>query len=154
MTLDLMFFNALLMLVICLPDKDMNFEVLSVLIGTIICLLEDSFVVILILGFSFLSLLIVLWTSSIFFRERLGKFSLIFKISLMLVDDACIYYYLFLLLELTVEFLPFFWKNFNFSRTFLLDLDRIKGEILEISAFLLTLLVFTFLLDLMCIIMT
>ena len=52
MTLDFMFFNALLILAICSLDKDMNFEVLSVLIDTIICFLEDSFVVILILGFS------------------------------------------------------------------------------------------------------
>ena len=52
MTLDFMFFNALLILAICSPDKDMNFEVLSVLIDTIICLFEYSFVVILILGFS------------------------------------------------------------------------------------------------------
>jgi len=28
----------------------------------------------------------------------------------------------------------FFWKNFNFSKTFLLDLSEIRGEIPEISA--------------------
>jgi len=48
---DLMFFNILLMLVICLLDKTMNFEVSLKLISTKTFLLKDVFVVILSLGF-------------------------------------------------------------------------------------------------------
>ena len=44
---DLMFFNILLMLVICLLDKTMNFEVSLKLISTKTFLLKDIFVVIL-----------------------------------------------------------------------------------------------------------
>jgi len=62
-----MFFNTLLMLAICFPDKTMNFKVLLELISTKTCFLEGPFVVILSLGLSFLSLLIVLWISFIFF---------------------------------------------------------------------------------------
>jgi len=76
---------------------------------------------------------------------------LIFKISLISVDDACVYDHLFLLLEPSVEFLSFFWKNQKFSRTFLLGLNGIEGGILEISVFLPVLLISTFLSDLMCI---
>ena len=132
---DLIFFKTLLILAIWSSNKDMNFEMLLVLIGTIVYYLEDLFVVILILGFGLLRLLMVLYISSIFFKEILGKLFLIFKISLMLKDKACTYNYLFLLLDLPIEFLSLFWKNFNFFKTFLLGLDGIGGRILETSTF-------------------
>ena len=50
-TSDLMFFNILLILEMYSPDKDMNFEIILVLISMMICLLERPFVVILILSF-------------------------------------------------------------------------------------------------------
>jgi len=56
----------------------------------------------------------VLCISSIFFKEMLGKLSLIFNISLTLENEACIYKYLSLLLELPIGLLSLFWKNENF----------------------------------------
>ena len=44
----------------------------------------------------------------------LGKLSLIFNISLTLENEACIYKYLSLLLELPIGLLSLFWKNENF----------------------------------------
>jgi len=73
--------SALFKLVICKLDAVINFDLLLLLIGTIICFLEGPFVVMLILGFTFLELLIELWIFSIFFAEKLEKFSLSFKIS-------------------------------------------------------------------------
>ena len=93
------------------PDKDMNFEMLSVSIGIITWYLKDLLVVILILGFGLLELLMVLYISSIFFKGILEKFSLIFKISLTLENKACRYNQLFLLLDLLAEFLPFFFEE-------------------------------------------
>jgi len=37
---DLIFFKALLMLAMCLPDKDINFEIFTESIGMMICFLE------------------------------------------------------------------------------------------------------------------
>ena len=88
----------------------------------------------LIFGFSFLSSLIVLYTSSIFFNERLGKFFLILRISLMLEKNVCAYICSFWFLLFLMTFLPFFWKNFNFLKTSLLSLGGIGEGILEISA--------------------
>ena len=104
------------------------------LIKTITCLLQDLLVVMLIFGFSFLSSLIVLYTSSIFFNERLGKFFLILRISLMLEKNVCAYICSFWFLLFLMTFLPFFWKNFNFLKTSLLSLGGIGEGILEISA--------------------
>jgi len=109
-----MFFKVLLMLKICLPNKDINLEILSESIGIITCCLEGSFVVILILSFTLSGLLIVLCIFSIFFKEMLGKLSLIFNIFLTLGDEAWAYECLFLLFELLIELLPLFWKNFDF----------------------------------------
>jgi len=87
----------------------------------------------LILDLSFLSLLITLWTSSIFEDNRSGKFSLIFTICLILETGAYTYNWLFWLLIFLAGILPFSLKNFDFSRTFLLGLSGISREILEIS---------------------
>jgi len=70
----------------------MNFFKFSKLIGTRTCLQEDSFVIILILGltllffFSFTTLCI----SSTFLEEKFEKEFLIFIISLIFVEDACV----------------------------------------------------------------
>ena len=154
MVLDLIFFNTLLILAICLLDKNMNFVILSKLIEIIICYLKDFLVVMLILSFTLLGLLMVLWISFIFSKERLRKFFSIFKISLMLEVEqvTCTYDCLsLLLLEMSAWFLFLFWKNFDFLRTSLLGLDRIEGKIWEISAFLLDLSIIFFLSDLLLI---
>ena len=88
---DLMSFSALLMWAIYLQDMTMNLVELDRLIGTNICLLDGLLVVMLNLGFSFLSSLIILCTSSIFLNKRLGKFSLILIISTILEENTCAY---------------------------------------------------------------
>ena len=113
----------------------MNLKILLVLIGIMICYLDSPFVVILILGLSFLESLSVLWISSTFFNEILGKFSLIFKISLTLRNNACVYDYLSLLLVFLARFLPLFLKNFDFFRISSLSLEGIGDRTLVISAF-------------------
>lgn len=142
-------FNALLMLAIYSLDKDINLKILLEPIRTIICCLESPFVVMLILSFTLLGSLIVLWISSIFFEEILGKLSLIFSISLILGNNTCVYECLFLLLKLITGFLSL--KNLDFSKIFLHSLGRIGGGILEISTFLPALLIFAFLLGLLLI---
>ena len=59
-TSDLMFLSTLFKFVMCTLDKVINFNLLLLLIGTIICFLEGFLVVILILDFIFPELLIVL----------------------------------------------------------------------------------------------
>jgi len=71
----------------------MNFIELDKLIRTNTCLLNSPLEVMLILGFFLLSLLITLYTSSIFLDGRRGKFSLILTISLILEEDAYAYNY-------------------------------------------------------------
>lgn len=123
-------FNVLLIFTICLQDKTINFIKLDKLIETNTCLLDGLLKVILILGFSFLSLLITLYTSLIVLNKRLGKFSLILMISLILEENACIYDCpLWVLIFLTGN-LSFPLKNFDFSRTFLLGLSGISKGIL------------------------
>ena len=101
-----------------------------------ICHLEGLFVVIFILDFGLLGMLMVLCISSIFFKEILGKLSLIFKISLILGNKACTYDCLFLLLDLPIGFLFLFWKNFDFFKISLLGLGEIGDGTLETSTFL------------------
>ena len=91
---DLISLRVLLMLEICLLDKTINLSKLAKLIGTITYFLNDSFVVMLSLGFSFFGLLRTLYTSSIFFAERFRKFSLIFMIFLMLLLGTWAYNWL------------------------------------------------------------
>jgi len=71
---DLIFLKVLFKLVICALKDVMDFKILSLPIGMMICPLEESLVVILILGFIFLESLIVLYISLIFFEHKLGKF--------------------------------------------------------------------------------
>jgi len=78
----------------------------------------------------------VLYISSIFFKEILEKFSLIFKISLTLGNKTCRYNQLSLLLDLLAGFLPLFLKNFDFFKTSILSLRKIEDGTLDISAFL------------------
>ena len=58
MTYDFIFLSALFKLVIYELDAIMNFDLLLLLMKTIICLLEGPFVIMLILGFTFPELLI------------------------------------------------------------------------------------------------
>jgi len=57
---DFMFFKALLILAMWSPNKDINLEILSVLIGLIIYCLDSPLVVMLILGLVLPELLIIL----------------------------------------------------------------------------------------------
>ena len=140
MILDLMFFSALLILVMYFLDKIMNFDTLVELIEISTCFLKGSLEIMLSFGLFFLSSLIVLYTSLIFFDKRPRNFSLILRISLMLNKDICVYNCPFWVLLFITGFLLFFWKNFNFSKIFLLSLDGIGGGILEISVLFLKLL--------------
>ena len=70
----LIFLKALFKLAICKLEDVMNFEILSLLMGVIICLLEKPLVVILILGFTFPESLIILCISSIFLKINWGNF--------------------------------------------------------------------------------
>ena len=87
-TSDLISLRILLMLETYLLYKTMNLLELPELIGTIICFLDGSFVIMLILGLSFFDTFNTFWTSSIFFTERLEKFSLIFIMVFMLFTDV------------------------------------------------------------------
>ena len=135
---DLMFFKILLMLEI--------FKLLLAPIGTMIYYLDSSFVVMLILSLRLPGLLIVLCISSIFFKEILGKLFLIFKISMILRDEACIYDQLFLLLDFPMGL---FCKNFDFFRISLLGLEGIDGRILVVTAILLLFNILAFLFELL-----
>ena len=137
---DLMFFSTLLILVIYLPDKIMNFDALVKLIETSTCFLKCLLEIMLSFGLSFLGLLIVLCTSLIFFDKRPKNFSLILRISLMLNKETCTYNHPLWVLLFITGFLLLFWKNFNFSKIFLLGLGGIGGGILEILVLFLGLL--------------
>ena len=77
MILDLMSFSALLILAIYLLDNTMNFDALVKLIETSTCFPQGSLEVMLSFGkaLSFLSLLIILYTSLIFLMKDLGNSS-------------------------------------------------------------------------------
>ena len=60
MTSNLIFLSALFKLVICKLDVVMSFDLLLLLMGMIICFLEEPFIVMLILSFIFLEPLIKL----------------------------------------------------------------------------------------------
>ena len=77
-------------------------------------------------SFTFPELLIVLWISLMFLADKLGKFSLSFKILLTFRIDAWVYNCLFLGLVFFFDFVLLFLKNFDFS---LKGLDEIKEEI-------------------------
>ena len=70
----------------------MNEDMLSPLMGMMICFLDGPFVVILMQGFSLLWPLMMLFTWSIFLAFKEGNVSLIFKTSDMLTEglEACV----------------------------------------------------------------
>ena len=96
MTSDLVFLSTLFKLVTCKLDVVMSFDLLSLLIEIIICFLEGSFIVMLILGFIFPEPLIKLWIFSIFLAKRFEKFYLSLKISSTFGANASVYDCLFL----------------------------------------------------------
>jgi len=75
---------------------------------------------------------------------------LIFKISLIFEEDACVYNHSVLMLEFSIGILPFFWKNFDFFKTSILGLGGIGRKTLEVLALFPDLLDSVFLLDLFC----
>ena len=91
MTSNLIFFNALLRLVIYTLEDSMNLALFLLLMEIITCFLEELFVVMFNLGLGFPTLLTILWILSILFVFYLGKFSLIFRILLVFGNEACIY---------------------------------------------------------------
>ena len=127
MTSNLMFFKALLVLVICELELFINLLALSKLIGIIICFLDGHFIVIFSLGLGLLSLLIIFWIFSIFLFWRLGNAFLIFRVSLAvleLVDDAWAYDLLS----------GFFLKNLEISTTSFGNFAGIRGGRAEMNA--------------------
>jgi len=91
MTSNLIFFNILLRLVICVLENSINLALFSLLIEMITCFLEKSFVLMFNLGLGFLILLMILWMLSILFICSLEKVSLIFRFLLIFGNEACIY---------------------------------------------------------------
>ena len=84
-----MLFKEQLRFTICLLDTDMNLFVLFIPIEIMICFLEGPLVIILILGLGLSALLnIVLLISLIFLFKSLEKFSLIFKILPMFLEET------------------------------------------------------------------
>ena len=73
MTFNLMFFKALLMLVICSLANAKMLLTLTLLISTIICFLDGPFMVMFKWGFTLFRLLMILWIPSVFFARRLKK---------------------------------------------------------------------------------
>ena len=86
---DLMLCNNPLILVTWLLLFYMNFNLLSLLIGIIICFLNGLFVVILSLCLDLLMLLIIFWVFSILFALRFRNISLILRTSLV-VEIFCL----------------------------------------------------------------
>lgn len=112
-----------------------KFKIWSLLTWTMICLLEGSLVVILILGFTFPKSLIMLCISLIFFDDKLEKLSLSFRIFLTLEAEVWVYECLLLMLESSLE-----------------GLCRIEGGTFTTSTYFLLLFVLTLLLGLLFII--
>ena len=81
-TFDLMPLRVLLMLITCILDTLMKYFTFSMLIGTITCLQDRPFIIILSLGLGFLTLLMIFWICSILWSLRFGNISLIFRVSL------------------------------------------------------------------------
>ena len=131
--LDLIFLSILFMLVMCAFEEAINLDLLSLFIEIIICFLEGSLVVILILGLAFPKSLIVLWIFLIFLADRLGKFSLSFKILPIFRANSWAYNCLVLGLAVFFTVLPFLLKNFYFSKVSLDSLARIGGKSLTTS---------------------
>ena len=85
--LELIPLRAHLMLITCMLESLMNFLLRLLLIGMITCLRDGPFVVILILGLDLeLEPLMTFWIRSIFAFRRLGNDSLIFNVSLVILD--------------------------------------------------------------------
>ena len=84
MIFDLMFLRALLILITWVLEFFRNFLILLMFIGTMTCLCNDPFVVILIL--SLLLLLMSFWTCLIFLFWRTRKAFLIFRVSMTMFN--------------------------------------------------------------------
>ena len=85
---DLIFLSFLLILATCLLDRTINLLQLIKFMRTITCFLDGPFIVILILGFSFFYLFMILY---IYLLDKFGKFSLILMMLLMLFLEAWTY---------------------------------------------------------------
>ena len=119
MTSDLMPSKVQLTLVTWSLDVDKNFFKLLVPIGIIICLYEGPLVVILNHGLGMLELFTILWISSIFLSESLGKFFLSLRMFQILEDKTCVYEHTgefgllvdLLLLDFSLDFCLFFFYS-------------------------------------------
>ena len=90
-TSDLIFFNTLLKLVICVLEDFINLTLFSLLIGMITCFMEGLFVIMFNLGLGFPIILMILWILLILFIYSLRKVFLIFRISLVFGNEAYTY---------------------------------------------------------------
>ena len=124
-TSDLMFFNALFMLVTWTLLSFIKFFLLSLFIGTITCFLDRPFVVILIHSLGLPLPLMIFWILSILFALRDGKVSLILRTFSVLLLDLEAWAYNFPELVLDWED---FWvlKYLDILLTFLGDLAEIR----------------------------
>ena len=132
-TSDFAFLSVLLMLATCIKEFFMNFILLSLLIGIIICFLDGPFIVIWIHGFSFEVPLMILLIWSIFFVPIDGNISLILMTSDVLIFcfEAWVYDFGGCLLVLAGLLLL---KNLEIMLTSFWDLAEIGEGILSIFA--------------------
>ena len=132
-TSNFAFLNVLLILATCSELFFMNFTVLSLLIGKMICFLDSSFVVIWMCGLDLGLPLTMFWIWSIFFALRARKASLILMTSdvFILCLEACTYD--FWVSFVTVTSLIFL-KYLEIWLTSFWDLAEIEGGIFSILA--------------------
>ena len=122
MTSDLMVFNALLRLAMCLLENSMNLALFLLLIRMITCFLDGLFVVIFILGFNFPTLLMILWILSILLAYNLEKHLLDFQnFTSCWYWDLSIWFTTVFLFCWFSAFLKEFGNFFNFLRRFCRD---------------------------------
>ena len=88
MILDLIDLSILLILLICMLASLIYLLVVFLFMGTIICLQEGLLVVMLMQGFSLLSLLLIIfWTWSIFLLRSFGNISLILSMFIVMLNE-------------------------------------------------------------------
>ena len=123
-TSDLIFFNTLLRLVICVLEDFINLTLFSLLIGMITCFMEGLFIIMFNLGLGFPIILIILWILLILLTYSLRKIFLIFRISLVFGNEA--YTYNFPIFFFSVG-LVLFLRNLEISLIFLGVFIEIRG---------------------------
>ena len=120
----LIYLRAWFRLITCSPEDVIIFLLLSLSMGTMIYLQERPLMVMLIQGFVFPVLLMVLWISLIFLVERFRKLFFSLRIFLTLAEDVCAYNYPSLLPCWSWAFL--LWKH-DLLRSSFNGLERTGG---------------------------